>query len=168
MTPKIVGLFRDQQSLELAGYYAGSRNPIARYRKTIWYKARPRSREYMRELFLQRYPEGNLICLDETPGWLSFVSDAHLIVLLYADAIGLGFFDVERSLDGRTRPRAAVRVLNGRQREFILNRGTLWALRMRRLIERMMLGELAFFLFFSCVTPYLLASDLLRGRNDEE
>ena len=168
MSPKIVGLFRDQQSLELAGYYAGSRSPIAKYRKTVWYKARPRSRDYMRGLFLQRYPEGGFICLEESPDWLSFISDADVIVLLYADAIGLGFSDVERSLNGRTCPWTAVRVLNGRQRGFILNRGALWALRMRRLIERMMLGEVVFFVFFLCVTPYLLVRDLLGGRNDEE
>jgi|GEM_PF-1736221 len=168
MNPKIVGLFRDQQSLELAGYYAGARNPMARYRKTVWYKAHPRSREYMRELFLQRYPEGSLVCLDESSDWLSFVSDADVIVLLYADAIGLGFSDVERSLNGRTLPWAAVRALNGRRREFILNRGTLWALRMRRLVERMMLGEGVFFILFLFVTPYLLVRDLLGGRCDEE
>jgi len=31
MSPEIVGLFRNQQRLELAGCHVGSRNPIAMY-----------------------------------------------------------------------------------------------------------------------------------------
>lgn len=166
MRRKAVGLFRDQESRELARYMAGVRNPFELYRKTLWYKARPRSRAYMSELFRQCYPDGDLVCLEESPDWRSAVAEADLIVLLYADAIGLGFADVEGELAGHLLPWAAVRVLNGRRRDFVLNRGTLWALRARRLLERTMLGEAVFLLAFVCVTPLMLVSDLIGRRRD--
>ena len=167
MSAKIVGLYRDQENRELARYRAGARNPVELYRKTVWYKVHPRNFEYMRALFQQRYPDGTLVCIDEGTYWLSSISDADVIVLLYADPIGLGFSDVERLLDRRKLPWAAVRILNGRRRDFVLNRDTLWALRMRRLIARMMLGEMVFFVIFLFVTPWLLVRDLLGGRNGE-
>jgi len=165
MTAKIVGLYRDQENCELARYRAGARDPVQLYRKTVWYKLHPRNFEYMRGLFHERYPNGTLVCLDESKDWLSSIKDADVIVLLYADPIGLGFSDVERLLDGNKLRWAAVRILNGRRRDFVLNRGTLWALRMRRLIARMMLGEMVFFIIFLFVTPWLLVRDLLGGRN---
>jgi hypothetical protein len=167
MTAKIVGLFLDQQSLELARYHAGARNPIALYRKTVWYKARPRNREYMHELFRLKYPDGRFICIDQSADWVVAVSDADVVVLLYADAIGLGYSYLERQLHARTQPWTAVRVLNGRQRDFVLNRGTLWSLRMRRLIERAMLGEGVFLLLFVFVTPFLLLKDLFGERREQ-
>ena len=167
MSAKIVGLYRDQENCELARYRAGARDPVQLYRKTVWYKLHPRNFEYMRGLFHERYPNGTLVSLDESKDWLSSIKDADVIVLLYADPIGLGFSDVERLLDGRTPPWAAVRILNGRRRDFVLNRGTLWALRMRRLIARLMLGEMVFFVIFLFVTPWLLVRDLVGGRNGE-
>jgi hypothetical protein len=168
MSRKVVGLYRDQEHRELAGYHAGTRNPLELYRKTLWYKAHPRDYEYMRGLFLQRYPDGSLVRLEENPAWLSTVSDADVIVLLYADPIGLGFSDIESGLKGHLLPWAAVRVLNGRQRDFVLNRGARWSLRMRRLVSRTMVAEAMFLIFFLCVTPLLLVRDLFGGKNDAE
>ena len=48
MTAKIVGLYRDQENCELVRYYAGARDPVELYRKTVWYKVHPRNFEYMR------------------------------------------------------------------------------------------------------------------------
>ena len=168
MTSRIVGLFLDQQSLELAHYHAGARNPIALYRKTVWYKARPRSPEDMQELFRLRYPDGRFLCVNQSADWVAAVSDADMVVLLYADAIGLGFSYLERQVHARTHPWTALRVLNGRQRDFVLNWATLWSLRMRRLIERTMLGEGVFLLLFVCITPFLLLKDLFGERHEQQ
>jgi len=114
------------------------------YRRALFEKANPRPPAYMRTLFAERYPDGRL------EGGVP-AGDADTIVLLYPDAIGLGFGAIERRL-----PRGArIVVLNGRRREFPLDRRTRAALRKRRLLERTMLGV---------ATPVLLAADLVRGR----
>lgn len=163
----VIGLYLDRESAELAAYNAGARGPIAQYRKILWYKARVRSREYMQALFQVRYPTGQFKCVDEGPDWMPLVADADVVVLLYPDSIGLGFGDVERSLPARVKPWTVVRVLNGRRREFVLDRGTLGSLRMRRVIERTMLGEAVFGLVFAVVTPVLLLRDLLGFGNED-
>ena len=64
-------LYRDQENCELARYRAGARDPVQLYRKTVWYKLHPRNFDYMRGLFHERYPNGTLVCLDESKDWLS-------------------------------------------------------------------------------------------------
>lgn len=122
------------------------------YRRALLEKANPRSPAYMRELFADRYPDGRI----ETD--VSAVDGAHTIVLLYPDAIGLGWEPIERRLP------PDVRVLNGRGREFALDRRARIALRARRLLERTMLVEAVALVAAAAATPALLAADLLRGR----
>jgi hypothetical protein len=122
------------------------------YRRTLLNKANPRSPQYMRELFAERCPDGEIS--DDVP------ARADEIVLLYPDAIGLGFGAIERRLP----PGVAVRLLNGRRREFALDPPTRRALKRRRLLERAMLGELVALAAAAAVTPLLLVADLVRGR----
>src|SRR4051794_26666193 len=91
------------------GVHDGPRRSVRRaYRRALLEKSTPRSVEYMRALAAERLPA--------TPVATTAPPDAEEVVLLYPDAIGLGFAQIERHL-----PQAAtVRVLNGRRREFIL------------------------------------------------
>jgi hypothetical protein len=122
------------------------------YRRALLNRTNPRSPEYMRELFAERYPGGTIET--EPP------AEADEVVLLYPDAVGLGFGSIERKL-----PRgASVRVLNGRRRDFPLDRRTKAELRLRRALHRTMAGEVAFVLTLAVAAPALLAADFVRGR----
>lgn len=138
-------------------------NPIALYRYAVWYKANPRNLDYMRDLLSDRLPEAAWVTTAE-PDWTARIAAADEVVLLYPDAIGLGFLPIERMVMRCKRPWAAVTILNGRRRKFLLNHDTRWALRFRRLLEWTMLPELLFLPVFMVVTPLLWLADLLRGR----
>jgi hypothetical protein len=92
------------------------------------------------------------------------VSGAQQIVLLYPDAIGLGWGPVERAVLRRAAPGAEVRVLNGRRRDFVLDRRARFRLELRRWFETALIGEAAATVSFVLLTPVLLAWDVLRGR----
>jgi hypothetical protein len=137
---------------------------IQLYRRSVWLKANPRSENYMRALFRSRYPTGSFLNVLEHPGWMKEVASASEVVLLYPDATGLYFAPLERRVLSHVTGATAVRVLNGRRRSFEWSRRVRWALRMRRLIERAMLGELLAFLPFFVMTPFFLLSDSFKGR----
>jgi hypothetical protein len=83
-------------------------------------------------------------------------------VLLYPDATGLGFGPLERRLlAGSATPPV---VLNGRRRTFVLDAPRRRSLRLRRLLERAMLGEALALGLIAVVTVPLVLSDLVRGR----
>jgi len=131
---------------------AGRRGLRRAYRRTLEWKANPRPPDYMRALFAERHPEG--VVASAVP------ADAREIILLYPDAIGLGFRRLERSL-----PRGVpVRVLNGRGREFVLDRRGRRALTLRRALERTLIVEGLALAALALATPPLLLFDLARGR----
>jgi len=140
------------------------RSPAALYRYAVWYKANPRSEEYMRALLAEHMPGADWVSTTQDADWAERVAAADQVLLLYPDAIGLGFTPVERTILARKRPWAGVTVLNGRRRKFLLNCATRRALRLRRLLEWTMLPELLFLPVFVLVTPLLWAADLARGR----
>ncbi len=162
MTHRIVALYHNpwpQSALERPR----TRDPAALYRYAVWYKANPRSTEYMRALLSDRLPEAVWVTTEDQD-WATRIAEADQVVLLYPDAIGLGFMPVERVVMKRKRPWAGVTILNGRRRKFLLNAATKWALRLRRFLEWTMLPELLFVPIFVLVTPLLWAVDLIRGR----
>jgi hypothetical protein len=128
-----------------------------RYRKMVEFKANPRDEAYMRALFAERYPDG---CIGEA----GEATTADRVVLLYPDAIGIGWAAVERRVRAAARPSAEIRVLNGRRRDFALNRRTYRTLAVRRVLESALLGEAVLTAIFLVLTPPLLAWDLVRGR----
>lgn len=130
---------------------------LRRYRTMVEFKANPRDEAYMRALFAERYPDGRL-------GGPEDVSEAGRVVLLYPDAIGLGWRPVERTLMRRVAPDAELRVLNGRRRDFVLDRRARARLELRRWLEAALVGEAVATAVFLLVAPALLAWDLLRGR----
>jgi hypothetical protein len=130
---------------------------LRRYRTMVEFKANPRDEAYMRALFAERYPDGRLGGPDD-------VSGAERIVLLYPDAIGLGWGPVERALLRKAPAGAELRVLNGRRRDFVLDRRFRRRLELRRWLETALVGEAAATVLFVLATPVLLARDVLRGR----
>ncbi len=152
MSGPVVGLLAYPLGEDFGAGAARPRSLRRAYRKTLYLKANPRPADYMRRLFAERYPDGRL---EPAPP-----ADAAQIVLLYPDAIGLGFGSIERRLPAGV----PVRVLNGRRRDFTLDRRTRRALALRRALERSMIVESAALALAVAATPILLAADLARGR----
>lgn len=142
----------------------GRSQPLALYRYAVWYKANPRSAEYMRTLALEHFPDAEWASTAEQSEWASRIAGADTIVLLYPDAIGLGFGSLEQRVMAHKRDWAGVEVLNGRRRKFRLNGATRMGLRLRRLLEWSMLPELLFLPVFILATPLLWVADAVRGR----
>lgn len=117
----------------------------------------------MRDLFSERFPKGLFRSVD-SPDWKKAISSANRIVLLYPDAIGLGYGPIEAEVFKAKKPWAVVSVTNGRRRSFILSRSARVQLAWRRVLERFMIGEMAAILAFIAVTPLLVTFDFLRGR----
>lgn len=134
------------------------------YRRAFWYKANPRDETYMKRLFTEQFQEGVFINIDKDSLWRDKLSDVDTVALLYSDAIGQGFYCLEKEVQRQKQKSTAMRALNGRRRDFLLNRSTLLGLRIRRVIERFMIGEMAALILFILVTPVFLLEDLLRRR----
>jgi hypothetical protein len=130
---------------------------LRRYRTMVEFKANPRDEAYTRALFAERYPDGRL-------GGPEDVAGADRIVLLYSDAIGLGWGPVERGLIRQAGLGTEVRVLNGRRRDFVLDGRARRRLELRRMLETALVGEAMGTVGFALVTPVLLLVDWLRGR----
>lgn len=160
MDKKIIGVFHNPWRAE----YDTDKSLAELYERALWLKANPRSEDYMMKLFAQRYPQGLFINADEQPDWAGRISSADLIVLLYPDAIGIKFSPIESLVKSKKNYRATVRALNGRRRDFILSRRAIRQLRLRRFLERSMLGEALAIVAFMAVTPFFVISDLVRGR----
>lgn len=122
------------------------------YRRVLLEKSNPRSPQYMARLFAARFPDGRVV--------ESAVEATGDVVLLYPDAIGLGWERIERELGSAT----SIRVLNGRGREFSLDRRARRALKVRRLLERSFVVEAALLAAGIVATPFLVAADAVRGR----
>jgi len=163
MTRRVVALFHSPWPAEGLVRPARSK-PLELYRYAVWYKANPRTAGYMRALLQQRFPDAEWVATSEQADWVDRLSHADTVILLYPDAIGLGFGAVERSVQRHKRDGAAVEVLNGRRRVFPLNNAARLGLRLRRLLEWSMLPELLFLPVFVVATPLLWAVDALRGR----
>jgi len=123
------------------------------YRRALLARAKPRSREYMLELFAEGFPDGAVE--QDVPA-----ESVDEIVLLYPDAIGLGFGSIERRLPAGV----PVQVVNGRRRSFSFDTRTRRALVLRRALERSMAGEALALAVAALLTPVLILVDAARGR----
>jgi O-antigen/teichoic acid export membrane protein len=128
----------------------------------------PRSRQYMEKLAAEKIPDfdgSRLIVIDdaETNGKIDW-SAPDEIVLLWPDANGTGWGDLERKIFARKQYSARVIVVNGRRRCFVLDRARWRAVRARRLLEKSLIMEVAFLGAFIVLTPWLLAWDVVRER----
>ena len=124
----------------------------------------PRDEAYMRNLFETQHPGGRFINVDDEAGWIEALSGATTIVLVYPDPIGLGFAPIERQVRSAKSPLAALRVLTGRRRTFLLSPSARFHLATRRLLTRFLVAELILGAFVLLATPVLAAADYVRGR----
>lgn len=162
MTQRVIALFHNPWPDDVVDRPRGL-NPIAFYRYAVWYKANPRTKDYMHRLQAEHFPDA--VCVNTAdPDWRKRIAEADKIILFYPDAIGLGFAPIERMIKDNKKIWAGITVFNGRHRKFLLNFGTLMSLRMRRFFEWTMLPEFLFLSIFIIVTPVLWALDLSRGR----
>ena len=134
------------------------------YREAVRYKANPRPKDYMAALLGEQHPGATVADVDRDANWPEQVARAGQVVLLYPDAIGMGFSGIERKLVRAMRPGAALLVLNGRRRDFPLSVRMHRGLRFRRFLAWTMLPEFVAMTAFILITPFLLAWDWLRGR----
>jgi hypothetical protein len=139
------------------------RGGLAKIAKIMRYRRNPRTPEYMRNLVESTWPGVEVVEVDGgVPGGRLAKSDA--IVLLWADAIGYGWAPVERAVF-RARPRGGrVYALNGRKRTIELTPGTLLAYRLRRVVERLWIGEAVMAGALLLTAPVLVMWDFARGR----
>ena len=91
------------------------------------------------------------------------VAQARHIVLLWPDAIGYGWTPLERDVFSRKRRDAEVYALTGRRRAFKLTPATLFGLRLRRIAERLWLGEAVMAVGLLVSAPFLVMWDFARG-----
>lgn len=141
---------------------ASPRSARRLYLRALAFKANPRDPEYMRELFSELHPDGEIVSPGE-PGWAEAVARADQVVILYPDSIGLGFGAFERKISRLTG--SPILALNGRRREFELSRPMRRRLRSRRVLERTMLAEALLLPLLALATPPLVALDRMRGRS---
>lgn len=134
----------------------------SRFFKAVRSKSNPRDEGYMRDLLHQRYPDAELVRYGEK-GDNKKLWQADRLILLYPDAIGLGFDSVEKEIFDHLDKATEFHILNGRRRDFLLDKKVYRSLRLRRFLEKSMLGEFAFTLVFITVTPFLLVLDWIRG-----
>ena len=160
MDRKVLGVFHNPWR----GDYDPRRSLAELYRRAVWLKANPRDEAYMKALFAERYPQGVFANADDGPGWRRELPSADTVVMLYPDATGLHFSALESVVRSEKKPWATVRVLNGRRRDFVWSRRARRGLRLRRFLERSMLGEALVTVAVVVATPFLVISDFGRGR----
>jgi len=106
--------------------------PVKLYR-VICDRANARTEEYMLKLLAERYPEAKLYDLDSLP------SGVEHLILLYPDAIGLGWGATEKICVKKV---ARISVLNGRKREFRLGYKSRLNLKIKRILEIIFIPEI--------------------------
>ncbi len=166
MSSKVIGVYRAHWRGGFSIPAKPSRNPAYLFKWACWFKANPRTESYMQDLFTSHYPEGQFVDGDacDSDCLRDQVRSAQTVVLLYPDAIGIGFSALEKIVLCVKSPMTGVKVLNGRRREFIFNANVKWSLRFRRFLEVTMLPEICVSVVMLIVTPFLVSIDVVRGR----
>jgi hypothetical protein len=133
----------------------------------------PRNRSYI-ETLVQERTKGNTMQWLELPRqWWQGESAQKLeeacgtaeeIWLLWPDGNGYGWSKVERSVWKSKRPKVKLVVLNGRRRFFELTPKIRRMYQLRRILERLWVGEVGFTLVLLLIAPFLVGWDFARGR----
>ena len=161
-TPDTVAIMAFPDGSVQASQPAPAQGVFDKLERIARYKRNPRSPEYMRHVVASMLPHARVIETDRAISAAALAQAPH-IVLLWADAIGHGWSPLERQVFKLKRPDASVYALNGRRRTFRLTAATLFGLRLRRLAERLWLGEAAMALALLVSAPFLVAWDFARG-----
>ena len=126
------------------------------------FKRNPRDPEYMRHVAASLLPHARVMEVDRAVPAPAIAQAPH-IVLLWPDAIGYAWFPLEREVFRHKRRDAVVYAVNGRRRAFRLTPLTLLGLRLRRLAERLWLGEAVMAVGLLVSAPFLVMWDFARG-----
>lgn len=118
-------------------------------------RSNPRSKEYMLSLLHEKFPEAEIL-VSKAP------EEKNLIILLYPDAIGLGWGKIERQYKRRFKN---ITVLNGRGRIFTLDASTYTSLKVKRFLEITFLPELILTPFLFMIGVALALKDKISGRS---
>jgi hypothetical protein len=127
----------------------------------------PRNRDYMRALVAtEGLSEADVVVADAKAPAVdpNRLKSAATILLLWPDGNGTGWWPVEQQVFRETPRTARILVMNGRRRRFELSTGCWFGYLLRRVVEKSLAGELAFFAVFVVTSPFLVAWDRLRGR----
>lgn len=124
--------------------------------EVVCHRSNPRSAKYMETILRKSFSNAKLISPREIP------HGADRYILLYPDAIGLGWSHVEKRVLGSNVP---VTVINGRGRSFELTSFRRQKLQFRRLLESTFLPEIILTPFIVIVGAALSIWDSLLGRN---
>ena len=134
---------------------------LLKFDKVARYRRNPRTPEYMRHLAAAAVPHATVI--EVGSGLADALRNARHIVLLWPDAIGFGWTPLERQIFRSKPAGATVSALSGRRRRFQLTGKTLFGLRVRRLVERLWLGEAVMAAALLVSAPFLVVWDFARG-----
>jgi hypothetical protein len=166
-TLKVVGIFYYPWEDSYVKTGDPNRTLLALYKKMIWYKANPRSKDYMENLFIQRYPDGEFLHVHNSSDIdviRNKINICDKVVLLFPDAIGLGCYSIEKILFGIAPPHLSIRILNGRKRDFNYSLNVKYSLKLRRLFSRALIVEFALMPIMLFLTLVYLPLDFLRGK----
>jgi hypothetical protein len=159
MSRSVVGICSAVQPLAAKEFQRDFKHPILLYKNVVKYKSNPRSEKMMRALFKQRFPEGKVVRIGE-----DIDEGVDEIVLLFPDAIGLGWGRLERDIKKKFKQSIEYSCLNGRGRYFSLSFSRSISLRWRRALEKSMFTEFLSVFLFVMITPFLFIIDLFRRR----
>lgn len=123
--------------------------------EVVCQRANPRTKQYMLDLLHHQFPDSKAVLLKDIP------HTAEEVILLFPDAIGLGFNSLEKKCKDRFK---RIMVLNGRKRQFILNDTMKRKLLLRRFLECSFLPELCFMPILLFWGLFFTLKDSLRGR----
>ena len=122
------------------------------------YRGNPRSLEYMKGLVDHYLGKTDLVPTYDL-SMLSRIPTVDQIVLLWPDANGMGWFDIERRVFKLKRASSDVYVLNGRKRLFGLSKIQWRLIRFKRFLEKSFLLEMGVLLLFIITAPILALWD---------
>jgi hypothetical protein len=122
------------------------------------YRGNPRALTYMKELVGRHMGSIDLAPAHDL-SVLSQIPTVQQIVLLWPDANGMGWFDIERQVFKRNQSRNDVYVLNGRGRLFELSKQQWRAFRLKRFLEKSFLLEIGVLALFLVTAPMLALWD---------
>ncbi|WP_447983605.1 hypothetical protein [Nitrospira sp. Nam74] len=130
------------------------------------YRGNPRSLAYMNELIRCQMGTVDLVPRHDL-SLLSQVSTFEQIVLLWPDANGMGWFDIERRVFNGRKAGSRVYVLNGRRRFFELPRKQWRLFRFKRFMEKTFLLEFVVLFLFLLTAPVMALWDSVSARMGE-
>jgi len=142
--------------------HSAVRSVIARLNRFHDGRANPRSLAYMKETINSRIGSLGVEQMND----LSILpridfSEIDQIVLLWPDANGMGWFNIERQVFRAKKAGTHVYVLNGRRRLFELPRSLWREYRVRRFLEKSFILEIGVIVLFFITAPVLTLWDMV-------